>query len=145
MVEVASSASAQTMDQDQGWTAVEKPAEGEAVDTCDPVARYRWWAMGSVQDVELICGTHKKVAFQKDNGQVSPPNGDWEFSRGDDGMGKFVVTFHHQGRVEHAKKHVLHEDPKARNTTFTTRNWKRTRNGCWDWNGDMDVVMWQHI
>ena len=138
MVEGASEARAL----DEQWIEVEKPGEDEAVDTCDPVARYRWWAQGTVQDVELICGTYKKVVFKKDNGYKSPPNGDWEFSRGADGMGKFVVTFHHMGKVEHAKKHVLYEDPKARNTTFVTKNWRRNQRGRWEWNCEMDVVMW---
>ena len=68
---------------------VDRPGE----DTCESVGRYRWWAQGAIQDVELICGIYRKVIFKKDNGYVSPPNGDWQFSRGADGMGKFVVTF----------------------------------------------------
>ena len=114
-------------------------------DTCEPVGRYRWWAQGTIQDVELICGIYKKVVFKEDNGYESPPNGDWQFSRDDDGMGKFVVTFNHKGDVEYMKKHVLHEDPKAKNPIYSTRNWRRNSSGGWSSTGQMDVVMWLHI
>ena len=130
------------LDEQTSEATLDRPGE----DTCDPVGRYRWWAQGAIQDVELICGTYKKVVFKKNNGQVSPPNGDWQFSRDDDGMGKFVLTFHHEGNVEYAKKHTLFEDPEAKNPIYATRNWQRDASGKWTKIVQQhDAAMWLHI